>query len=300
MTISFVTIRDLFDDIADRNFAATVQSSFGPLLNEFDITVELKLPYPLAPILNNLDDNGKVFVETLKNGLTEYLVVETLQLFVITNYDITSPISKDHDITPTEFIAQVSSQLDKLTDIIITTFCEYVKYNVSYGLNNIYNKELATRVLLQNVSLSNILGGPVNPLLVGVAGSLLGGYFTQGIDYAQDNFYTTVAPFLDVYKVPNWYMSNFDDYIKPVIIHYIEVKSFRNLGVQLPVTPLVFPPSNDPLVNLYINNLGPNASPSEIYVGVFLAPVWNAYYPNKQVIITDQGEIIYPANSALF
>jgi len=279
-----ITIRSLFFAIKDETLNQTLLTGFGPLVNELNVSVTLKLPISLVPVLNTLDDDAKLCVETMKYGLIEYLSVTIIQCFVTAKYDLFSAVSKDRNLSAEQFISDFSSQIDTMTDIIVLSLCNYIKENAKLGLSNNINKELATRVILEHVSLDLLLSGLFNPDLLNVPSSRIGGFFTQAIDFAQDKMNAYVSPHLNVYEVPIWYLKNFNDYIKPTIINYIQVNSLKNLGVSLPVTPLNFPPSDDYLVNLYISIDSPVASPAETSVGTYAVDAWNQYIGGLAII----------------
>jgi len=269
------TIRQLFEKIADEKLARTILTGFSYLISSLQISVTLQLPNTLVPILDTLTPTGKITADTLKVPTLEYLHVTCIQLFVMYNYDIKNKVSKDHDLTTEQFIAQFTADIDKYTDVCCITYCNYIKENANKGLEDNYNKELATRVLVEGLFFALIIQPAFNPALIDLSPSLCGGAMLLGIDFVQDRVNTNVLPNLKFEDVVPFYLKYFNDFFKPIILDYFVRKSKKFLDLELPIRPLNLPPTNDPLLIAALNGSEVNPSPAEFFSAVYMIPVWN-------------------------
>lgn len=269
------TIRQLFEKIADVKLARTILTGFSYLISTLQISVQLKLPYTLVPILDTLTYTGKITADTLRVPVLEYLHVTCIQLFVMYNYDIKNKVSKDHDLTTEQFISQFTAGIDKYTDVCCITYCNYIKENANKGMEDIYNKELATRVLVEGLFFALIIQPAFNPALIDLPPSLCGGLMLLGIDFVQDRVNTNVLPHLKFEEVVPFYIKYFNDFFKPIILDYFVRKSKNFLDLEIPVTPLILPPTNDPLLIAALNGSETEPSPAEFFSAVYMIPVWN-------------------------
>jgi len=275
--MSFVppTIRQLFEKIADEKLSRTLLSGFPYLISTLQISVQLKLPYTLVPILDTLDYTGKITADTLRVPVLEYLQVTCMQLFIMYNYDIKNKVSKDHNLTTEQFINQFTADIDTYTDVCCITYCNYIKDNANKGLEDNYNKELATRVLVEGLFLTLILQPAFNPLLINLPPSLCGSTMLLGIDFVQDRVNSHALPNLKFEEVVPFYIKYFNDFFKPIILNYFERKSKKFLDLELPITPLNLPTTNDPLLIATLSGSETQPSPAEFFSAVYMIPVWN-------------------------
>ena len=274
---SFVppTIRQLFEKIADEKLSRTLLTGFPYLVSTLQISVQLKLPYTLVPILDTLDNTGKITADTLRVPVLEYLQVTCMQLFIMYNYDIKNEISKDHNLTTEEFINQFTADIDTYTDVCCITYCNYIRDNANKGLEDNYNKELATRVLVEGLFLNLILQPAFNPALMELPPSLCGSTILLGIDFVQDSVNSNTLPNLKFEEVVPFYIKYFNDFFKPIILNYFERKSKKFLDLELPITPLNLPTTNDPLLIAALSGSETEPSPAEFFSAVYMIPVWN-------------------------
>lgn len=271
------TIRGTFENIVDKTLSSTLLAGLPYLIDQLNISVPLKLPNTLVPVLETLDHTGKITADILRVPMLEYLYITIAQCFIVYNYDITNEVSKDHNITTEQFIIQFSSQVDKYTEICCKAYCDYIKENANKGLTDNLNKEYGTRVLVEHMFLTLILQPAFNPLLQNLQPSLCGALMIQGIDFLQDKVNEHALPHLKFEEIVPFYFKYFTDYFKPLIINYFERNSKTFLGIELPVTPLHLPPTNDPLLLAVLNNPLPVASPAEIRGGVYMVNAWNQF-----------------------
>jgi hypothetical protein len=271
------TIRQLFEYIADKKLSRTLLAGLSYLVDQLNISVPLKLSTSLVPVLETLDYTGKITADTLKVPILEYLYITVIQLFIMYNYDITNEVSKDHNLTTEQFVKQFSAGIDTYTDICCITYCNYIKENANKGLTNNLNKEFATRVLVEHMFLTLILQPAFNPQVISLPPSLCGALFLIGIDFVQDKVNSNAVPYLKYEEIVPFYFKYFDSHFKPLIINYFEKNSKSLLGMELPVTPLNLPPTNDPLLVAVLNGSSTAPSPSEIFSGVYMIPVWNQF-----------------------
>jgi hypothetical protein len=286
------TIRQLFETIADEKLSRTLLAGLSYLVDELNISVPLKLSSSLVPILETLDHTGKITADTLKVPILEYLYITVIQLFITYNYDIKNKVSKDHNLTTEQFVKQFSADINKYTDICCVTYCNYIKENANKGLTDNLNKEFATRVLVEHMFLTLILQPAFNPQVISLPPSLCGALFLLGIDFVQDKVNSNALPHLKYEEIVPFYFKYFDSHFKPIIINYFEKKSKSLLGIELPVTPLNLPPTNDPLLVAVLNGSSKDPSPSELFSGIYMIPVWNQFIGGLQ--LTPDFVIIKP------
>lgn len=278
--------------IKDVVLSRKILACFGPMFHTLDVSTTLQLPAAIAPILNTLDNDSKVTYETIKTGIVNYILILTLVPYIITNYDVSSPVSKDRNLSVADIMSNFSSQINSLTDVVVLSTCNYVQKYASASLTDNTNKELATRIQLQNVFVDLLTCGTFNPALINTQGTQVIGGILMATDYAFDNIYTNVSPSLSVNQIIDWCIKNFNEYIQPTMLHYLAVNSVPFYNVSIPVTPLVLPPSSDPLVNKYINYSGgdiPSSSSGEFVVFAFVTNAWNELIGG--IIINPNGSI---------
>jgi hypothetical protein len=277
MGFNVPTIRQLFEIIADKKLSRTLLSGLPYLVSALQISVNLQLPNTLVPILDTLTHTGKITADTLRVPVLEYLHITCVQLFISYTYDITNEVSKDHDLTTEQFLNQFTADINKYTDICCLTYCNYIKENANKGLEDNYNKELATRTLVEGLFLSLILQPAFNPALINLEPSLCGALILLGIDSIQDRVNSNALPYLKYEEVVPFYLKYFNDFFKPVILNYFERKSKIFLDLELPIRPLNLPATNDPLLLAALNGNTEKPSPAEFFSAVYMIPVWNQF-----------------------
>ena len=269
------TIRQLFEKIGDPKLSRTCLAGLSFIVSQLNIAVAGKLPFRLVPVLDTLTPIGKITADTLRAPMLEYVYITVIQLFIMGKYDILNVVSKDRDLTAEQFVQQFTKDVDLYADICCITYVNFIKEFANKGLTEILNKELATRVPVEQMFLTLILQPAFNPAVINLAPSACGALFLLGIDFVQDRVNTHAVPHLKYEEIIPFYFKYYNDYFQPIIIDYFHRKSKDLLGLDLSEPSPVLPPTNDPLLIAVLNGSPAQPSPSETFTGVFMVPVWN-------------------------
>jgi hypothetical protein len=253
-SISISPLRHLIE-ISDPVQAQIISSAFGPCLDILTATVQTQLPYYLPEVFKNFSGNDLVTAFKILPGATNYMCV----IMLCQEFQTIIP----YGLSVSDSIKSFTSRLNKDSQIVIQSVISSLKINVPLGPNNIYNKEVYTRLYLQALLGDLMSQEPISNLLVGKSMFQIGPLVVDSVDSVLDNFNTEITPYLSEDQIISYFTAHMNDYFLPKATEYFLRHAPQFLGYPKTSFKPEFPSTNDPLLNKFLNAPQSVLSPGE-------------------------------------
>lgn len=271
--MSFVPPLRHLIEITEPKQASTIASCVKPSIDMIIAPVKIRMPYYLADVLNTFSDEEKLTAQKILPGVIDYMCI----IIVCAEYQYLVPFG----LSIADSIASFASRLDKNTDLVIEAIISSLKINVPLGPDNIYNKEVYTRSLLQSI-LEDLMSAqsPISQLDVGLSLYQIGPLVNDSGDAVIDQFNTFITPHLSQNEILPYFYKHMTDYFLPKAQQYF--LTWAPQFLNYPVIPFtyVFPPTNDPLLQKFLNEPQCVLSTGEQIATDILEPIFRKYYPH--------------------
>jgi hypothetical protein len=270
--MSFVPPLRHLIEITDPDQASTIASCIKPSIDMISAPVKIKIPYYLSDIINTFSEEEKVTAHKILPGVIDYMCV----IIVCAEYQYLVPFG----LSVADSISSFSSRLDKNTDLVIEAVISSLKINVPLGPDNIYNKEVYTRFLLQAILEDQMSTTPISELDLGLSLFQIGPLVNNSVDSVLDDFNTVITPYLSQNEILPYFLKHMNDYFLPKAKKYF--LTWASQFLNYPEIPFnyTFPPTNDPLLQKFLNTPQTILSTGEQIATDILEPIFRKYYPN--------------------
>lgn len=259
-------------EITDPVQATTIASCVKPSIDIISAPVKIRMPYYLSDVMSNFSDEEKVTAQKILPGVIDYMCI----IIVCTEYQYLVPFG----LSIADSIASFSSRLNKNTDLVIEAVISSLKINVPLGPNNIYNKEVYTRLLLQAILEDQLSAqSPISQLDVGLSLYQIGPLVNDSVDSVLDDFNTTITPHLSQNEILPYFLKYTKDYFLPKAQKYF--LTWAPQFLNYPVIPFtyVFPPTDDLLLQKFLDVPQCILSIGEQIATDIFEPIFRKYYP---------------------
>jgi hypothetical protein len=270
--MSFVPPLRHLIEITDLEQAKIISSCIKPSLDIIHTPVNIKLPYFLPAVLSKFSEEEKVTAHKILPGVIEYMCV----IIVCAEYQYLVPFG----LSVEDSIASFSSRLDKNTDLVIEAIISSLNINVPLGLDNIYNKEVYTRHLLQAILEDQLSTTPISELDLGLSLFQIGPLVNNSVDSVMDDFNTVITPHLSQNEIIPYFLKYMPTYFLPKAKKYF--LTWASDFLNYPEIPFdyKFPPTNDPLLQKFLDTPQTVLSTGEQIATDILEPIFRKYYPH--------------------
>ena len=270
--MSFVPPLRHLIEITDLEQAKIISSCIKPSLDIIHAPVKIKLPYFLPEVFKKFSQEELVTAHKILPGVIEYMCV----ILVCAEYQYLVPFG----LSVADSIASFSSRLDKNTDLVIEAIISSLEINVPLGPDNIYNKEVYTRQLLQLILEDQLSTTPISELDLGLSLFQIGPLVNNSVDSVMDDFNTVITPHLSQNEILPYFLKYMPDYFLPKAKKYF--LTWASDFLNYPEIPFnyTFPPTNDPLLQNFLNTPQTILSIGEKIATDILERIFREYYPH--------------------
>jgi hypothetical protein len=262
-------------EITDPAQASTIACCVKPSIDMISASVNIKVPYYLPEVLSTFSDEEKLTAHKILKGVIDYMCV----IIVCAEYQYLVPVG----LSIADSIASFTSRLDRNTDLVIEAIISSLKINVPLGPDNIYNKEVYTRHHLQSILEDQLSAqNAISQLDVGLSLYQIGPLVNDSGDAVIDQFNTFITPHLSQNEILPYFYKHMTSYFLPKAQQYF--LTWAPQFLNYPVIPFthVFPPTDDPLLQKFLDESQCILSTGEQIATDILEPIFRKYYPNVQ------------------
>jgi len=243
-SIVIAPLRHLIE-ISDPVQAQIISSALKPCLDMITLSVQQQIPYYLPDVFSKFSGETLVTAFKILPGVINYMCV----IMLCEEFQSIIP----YGLSISDSIKSFNSRLNLDTQIVIQSVIASLNINAPLGPDNIYNKEVYTRIYLQALLEDQLSSkNPISSLDVGKSLYQIGPLVQDAVDSVLDNFNTEITPYLSENQIIPYFSKNMLDYFLPKASEYFLAHAPEFL--DYPVIPFdyVFPPTDDVLLNNFL------------------------------------------------